>query len=111
MPRPKFVPTPEQRHYVQSMAAFGISHERIALCIGLRSPKTLRRHFREELDLGATKADARVGQTMFQMATSGKNPAATMFWLRCRGWHEGGGNRARLIVMPPFIVTAEKEAA
>jgi hypothetical protein len=28
-----------------------------------------------------------VVETLRQMATSGKNPSATMFWLRCRaGW-------------------------
>ena len=34
--------------------------EEIARFIGLRSPKTLRRHFREELDRAATEANAQV---------------------------------------------------
>ena len=37
---------------VRSMAAYGIRQEEIARCLGLRSAKTLRRHFREELEPG-----------------------------------------------------------
>jgi len=49
MPRPPFTPTPEQRTIVKSMAAMGIPQEDIALKLGLRSPKTLRKHFGGEL--------------------------------------------------------------
>ena len=38
--------------------------EEIARFIGLRSPKTLRRHFREELDRAATEANAQVAQSL-----------------------------------------------
>jgi hypothetical protein len=53
------------------------------------SDETLRKHYRDELDLGMTKANAKVVQTAFQQATSGKSPAMTMFWLKTRmGWKE-----------------------
>jgi hypothetical protein len=59
MARPRFVASVERRKMVRSMAAYGIRQEDIACCIGLRSAKTLRRHFREELDRAATEANAR----------------------------------------------------
>jgi hypothetical protein len=54
MGRKKFEPDPGQRQLVKSLAAFGGRHEEIALQVGLRSAKTLRKHFREELDRGST---------------------------------------------------------
>ena len=89
MARPRFVASVEQRKMVRSMAAYGIRHEEIARCLGLRSPKTLRRHFREELDRAATEANAQVAQSLYQQATSGKKTAATIFWLKTRAlWRE-----------------------
>jgi hypothetical protein len=66
MPRPKLNPTPDQRNQVKSFAAFGIAHEDIAKVIGIKSPKTLRKHFRQELDLGAIEANGRVGPDALQ---------------------------------------------
>ena len=89
MARPTFVPNDEQRHLVKSLAAYGMKHDAIARRLGIRSTKTLAKHFREELDSGETEANARVAQTLFQMATSGEQPASTMFWLKTRaGWRE-----------------------
>jgi hypothetical protein len=91
MARPRFEATAEQRRTVEAMAAYGVPEDEIARSVGERGidPKTLRKHFRRELDIGATKANSNVAQTAYQMATSGKCPAATMFWLKCRaGWKE-----------------------
>jgi len=84
MPRPKFVPTKDQRLTVKTLSAYGINQEGIARKIGLRSPKSLRKHFREELALGAIEALAQVSQTHYQMAKSGKFPASTMHFLNTR---------------------------
>ena|SRR4051812_15288645 len=112
MPRPRFVPTPEQRRIVHSMAAFGLLQEDIARCVGIRSAKTLRRHFREQLDRAAVEANARVAQTLYQMATSGKNAPASMFWLKARaGWRDHVVSFAPPSDPPPFIVMPEKKAA
>jgi hypothetical protein len=73
------------------MAAYGMPEEQIACTIGPKGidPKTLRKHFRRELLLGATKANAKVAETAYQMAISGKCPAMTIFWMKCRGgWRE-----------------------
>jgi len=91
MARPRFNATHEQKKNVEAMAAYGIPEEEIARAIGEHGidPKTLRKYFRHQLNVGATKANSAVAQTAYQMATSGKCPAATMFWLKCRaGWKE-----------------------
>jgi hypothetical protein len=41
-------------------------------------PKTLRKHYRDELDLGATKANAQVAGFLFTAARSG-NVTAQIF--------------------------------
>lgn len=84
----RFEPTPDQRRTVKTMAGFGIPHTDIAPFIGIDT-KTLRKHFREELDRGTTEANAKVAQSLFQMATQGKNVAAAIFWMKARaGWRE-----------------------
>ena len=47
MPRPKLNPTEEQRRKVKILSACGTTHEKIAEAMGIRSPKTLRKHFRK----------------------------------------------------------------
>jgi hypothetical protein len=84
MPRPSFKPTSEQQRTVKTMAAIGMRHEDIATALEI-TPKTLRKHFRKELTRGAIEANAKVGQTLFSMATSGRNIAATIYWERTRG--------------------------
>ena len=108
MPRPKLNPTEEQRRKVKILAACGTPHEKIAEAIGIRSPKTLRKHYRDELDLGALEANAKVASTLYQMATSGECPAATMFWLKCRaGWTDRPSADRSYAPPPPFIVAQE----
>jgi hypothetical protein len=109
MPRPTFKPTDEQRRLVRLMAAVGIPQENIGVKIGVRCPKTLRKHFREELDIGSTDANFNVGQTLYKMAVSGKFPAATIFWAKTRlGFRENPVNDVRPIVPPAFIVAAQQ---
>lgn len=112
MPRPPFIPTDLHRTTVKSLAAYGINHEEIAQMIGLRSAKTLRRHFREELTRGSIEATAQVSQTLYQMATSGQEPACTMFWMKTRGgWREKQRSETEPTAVPDFVVSVEKEAA
>src|SRR5205823_8822515 len=83
-----FQPTDEQRKTVRVMAGFGIPQPEIAILLDI-DPKTLRVHFRRELDRGSVEATAKVAQTLFQMATSGQNTAASIFWMKARaGWRE-----------------------
>jgi hypothetical protein len=81
MPRPRLVPTEEQRKNVKSLAAIGVRQHDIAHFINVRSPKTLRKYFREEIDRGELEGYAKVKQTQYQMATDGKHPQVTEAWL------------------------------
>ena len=105
MPRPRFIPTDEQRRLVKSLAAIGTKQCDIAPLVGVRSEKTLRKYFREELDRGQLEANGKVAQALYQMATSGKNVAAMMFWLKCRaGWSERSHGSHTPSELPPFNV-------
>ena len=108
MARPRLIPTPEQRRTVKSMAAYGTPQQEIACVIDIRSVKTLRRHFRLELDKSATEANAQVAQTLFKMAISGKFPLATIFWMKARaGWRDQSATTQQSAAAPPFIVSVE----
>ncbi len=83
-------PTAEQRAMVEAMAGYGIPHEDIATVVGI-APKTLREHYREQLDRGHVKANAQVAGNLFKIATGTGREAVTaaIFWLKCRaGWSE-----------------------
>src|SRR5262245_13594749 len=80
-------PDPAQRRQVEAMAAYGIPEIDIARVIGI-DPKTLRKCYREELDLGTTKANAQVAGFLFNSAKNG-NVTAQIFWLKTRArWKE-----------------------
>jgi hypothetical protein len=81
-------PTEDQRRTVRAMSGFGIPHDDIATLLEI-DPKTLRKHFRRELDRGSIEATAKVAQSLFNMATVEKNVAAAIFWMKARaGWRE-----------------------
>jgi hypothetical protein len=108
MPRPKLNPTEEQRRQVKSLAALGIQHEDIAKFLGIKSPKTLRKHFRPELDRGVIEVNAKVARTLVNMATSGACPAATIFYLKSRaGWREQPAQQSSPSAIPPFVVAQD----
>ena len=76
-----------QRRQVEAMAAYGIPEINIAGVLGV-DPKTLRKHYRDELDLGETKANAQVAGYLFNSAKNG-NVTAQIFWLKTRAkWRE-----------------------
>jgi hypothetical protein len=81
MARKAFTPTQEGRHLVKVLSSFGIRQADIGTEVGLRSPKTLRKHFRLELDRGRIRAYIMVGKTLYAMATSGKHASAAIYWL------------------------------
>ncbi len=91
-------PDESRRRQVEALAGFGIPEAEIAGAIGI-DPKTLRKHYRPELDHGHTKANARVAENLYRKATGEGREAVTaaIFWLKTRaGWretsvHEVGG--------------------
>lgn len=91
-------PTAKTRAEVASLASFGVSHDNIAKYMGF-SDETLRKHYREQLDLGAIKANAKVGAFLYRQAsgqalddgtaTNRECLTAAMFWLKTRArWRE-----------------------
>ena len=60
--------------------------------------KTLRRHFRSELESGYVKANAKVAQSLYQQATGGGDwtkavPSCAIWWSKTRmGWKETSVN-------------------
>jgi hypothetical protein len=87
MGRPRHKPDPAQRRQVEAMAAYGIPGHDIARVVGV-DPKTLRKHYRDELDLGETKANAQIAGFLFNAAKSG-NVTTQIFWLKTRArWRE-----------------------
>ena len=86
--RKPFTPTDEQRRMVRAMAGYGVPQDDIALVVRCTS-RTLRKWFRQELDIAVIEANARVAQILYQQATTPGNLGATIFWLKARaGWRE-----------------------
>lgn len=83
-----FQPTEENRRTVRAMSGYGVPHADIATMLRV-DPKTLRKHFQDELERGSIEATAKVGQSLYRMATEGNSVAAAIFWMKARaGWRE-----------------------
>lgn len=88
--QPPHVPTAQTRQNVEAMTGCGIGQTDIATVLDI-DEKTLRRHYRDELDKGVTKANARVAAALFNKALGpGKEGVtAAIFWLKTRaGWKD-----------------------
>ena len=77
--RPRFEPTEEQRRNVEIMTGLGIPQT--AICLMVRGPKgkpislaTLEKHFRKEIDTGATNLRTRVGNFMISVIMGSDPP-------------------------------------
>ncbi len=90
MGRPSYRPDETSRRQVEAMAGYGIPEADIAKVIGIDA-KTLRKHYRSELDIAPVKANSAVAQSLFKKAT-GDGPqsvTAAIFWCKTRmGWKE-----------------------
>ena len=90
MGRPAHKPDPVTRRQVEALAGYGVPEIDIAGVIGI-DPKTLRKHYREELKYGHVKANAKVAENLFRKATGDGREAviAAIFWMKTRaGWKE-----------------------
>jgi hypothetical protein len=87
----EFEPTTDQRALVQNAAAFGINQADIANQLNI-DEKTLRKHFREELNSGKFKVDMLAGRTVTELMKSGEErvrlDAAKYYTARRMGWKE-----------------------
>jgi len=85
--KPPHAPTDAQRQTVQLHTTVGTPQETIAQILGI-DPKTLRKHYRDELDLSRAKANATIGGALFNKAKGG-DTAAMIFWMKTQaGWRE-----------------------
>ena len=78
------------RRQVEAMAGYGVPEEGISRVLAI-DPKTLRKHYREELDTGQFKATAKVAESLFRKALGdgAQSVTAAIFWLKTRGgWRE-----------------------
>lgn len=78
------------RRQVEALAGYGVPETEIASLVAI-DPKTLRKHYRHELDHGHSKANAKVAENLFRKATGEGREAVTaaIFWLKARArWKE-----------------------
>ena len=75
-------PTSGDLKYVEALSSYGVPEDDIARVVGI-SRMTLRKHYADQLENGATRANAQVAGFLFGAAKKGSVPAM-MFWLRCR---------------------------
>jgi len=85
--KPSHKPNEEQRKMVAQYTAVGTPQIDVARVLNI-DVKTLRKHYREELDTAATKANANVGGKLYNKAMAGDTTAA-IWWSKTRmGWKE-----------------------
>jgi hypothetical protein len=87
MARKAFVVNEAMREKVRYLAGLGVSQDDIAKIIDC-APKTLRKRFRDELDLGMAEGIATIAGCLFLAAKSG-NVTAQIFLMKTRAhWRE-----------------------
>ena len=80
-------PTPETRRLVESSSGLGLPHESIAVLVGI-DDKTLRKYYREELDIGKAKANGQIAKTLYQKALAG-DTTSLIWWTKSQmRWSE-----------------------
>ena len=76
------IPNAENKRLVETSAGLGLPHEQIGALIGI-DDKTLRKHYRVELDLGKAKASAQIAKTLFNKAQGG-DTTALIWWTKAQ---------------------------
>ena len=86
--RPTFEACAKDREAVKLMAGYNIGQDKIALVVGI-TEKTLRKHFKNELNASAAIVEAQLVSNLFNLAKGKDGTAfrANEFLLNCRfGW-------------------------
>jgi hypothetical protein len=110
MPRPSFRPTAAQRRQVAIAAGGGMSHEAIALALGL-SRNTLRKHFAEELTSGAVARRMEVLRAQYRAAVKGNVAAQKAYLLHEPQDPTGAGAPAKPRAAPAVGKKEQAQAA
>jgi hypothetical protein len=81
------LPTDESRRLVESTSGLGLPHEQIGILVGI-DDKTLRKHYRHELDTGKAKANGQIAKTLFSKALAG-DTTSLIWWTKAQmRWSE-----------------------
>ena len=86
--RPWFTATQRQREQVVALAERGVGHAGIAARLGLHV-SSVRRHFRDELDVGAARARLAIAEAMYARAIKGSVSSARYYLSGALGRHRG----------------------
>jgi hypothetical protein len=85
--KPPHEPTEATRQTVQLHTMVGTTQADIARVLDI-DEKTLRKYYRDELDLAKSKANATIGGALFNKAKNG-DTAAMIFWMKTQAkWAE-----------------------
>jgi hypothetical protein len=85
--KPPHAPTDAQRQTVQLHTTVGTPQPVLARLLSI-DEKTLRKYYRDELDLAKAKANATIGGALFNKAKGG-DTTAMIFWMKTQaGWKE-----------------------
>jgi hypothetical protein len=75
MGRPEHKPDKRTRELVSALALNGVAQDRVAMHVGISEP-SLRKHYRQELDLATESVCARVAKNLVRIASTGSGNAA-----------------------------------
>lgn len=103
------VPTDKDRNFVMLGRACGLTDKQTAELVGI-SESTLRRHYSEELENGATRINMMVATNIFRTATQRADLKAAntagFFWLKTRGgWNDRAATEVGIESLGPVRVT------
>lgn len=112
--KPPYEPTPTDRATVKNLVVCGYTHAQIAQCLGTEGigEKTLRKHFRRELDTSKSEVDAFATSSLVGLMKQG-NLGAICFYLKCRsGWRQPEPTqRSVVVIKSPKDMTTEELSA
>lgn len=87
MSRNPHKPTQESRRLVETSSGIGLPHEQIGLLLDI-DDKTLRKHYRDELNKGKAKAHLKIAETLYKKATGG-DTTSLIWWTKTQmKWSE-----------------------
>ena len=100
---PPHEPTKASRELVKMHTMVGTPQSVVADLLDIDG-KTLRKHYRKELDLSGNQANAQIGGALYNKAIKGDTPAM-IFWLKTRAGFKG---TAVTVDMPEGATHGEK---
>jgi len=105
--RPAHEPTEATRQTVQMHTMVGTPQEIVADVLGIDA-KTLRKWYRDELDLAKAKANASVCGTLYKKCLAG-DTTAMIFWLKTQAqWKETTVNEN---INTNYVISDEPESS